>query len=84
MITKNEDSITIECENLDAFISREDLRSIKSQLMDLQGQIQEIANYAEAKANAMELREKGNVKLALVYDAICEKVYFNLPAWAKW
>ena len=43
-----------------------------------------IRNYCWNKATAMGLRSSGRVQQAIVYERICERIYGNLPAWARW
>lgn len=43
-----------------------------------------IRAYCWNKATAMELRAKGNIERALEYERICERVYGELPQWARW
>jgi len=43
-----------------------------------------IGHYASNKATAMRCRKEGNIKSALIYEQICERVYNNLPTWARW
>ncbi len=41
--------------------------------------------YAVNKALAMGLREDGiNISIALEYEAICDRIYKDLPEYAKW
>ncbi len=40
--------------------------------------------YAINKAVAMSLRLEGNIKVALEYEAICDRIYKDLPQYAKW
>lgn len=44
----------------------------------------DLGNYAINKSVAMELRAKGDIQRALVYEAICERIYAELPGFAKW
>jgi len=41
-------------------------------------------NYAWNKLTATQLRLDGKVNSALSYEAICDRIYAELPAWAKW
>jgi len=64
--------------NLDAFsIDPADLR----QLAEVYGGL---AAYADLKANAMELRLKGDIEAALSFERSCETTYRRLPQWARW
>ena len=40
--------------------------------------------YAASKATAMTCRTRGNIQTAQVYETICERIYSELPQWAKW
>lgn len=44
----------------------------------------ELANYAMNKAVAMQCRVDGNVAVAIDYEAICDRIYAELPEWARW
>lgn len=43
-----------------------------------------LRHYCWNKIAAMVLRAKGEIDKALVYEAICERLYNSLPTWAKW
>ena len=43
-----------------------------------------LAHYAYNKATAMRCRLKGDITAALMYEAICERIYNNLPEYARW
>ena len=43
-----------------------------------------LEQYAANKATAMKLRAEGNVATAMVYEAICDRLYRQLPEFAKW
>lgn len=42
------------------------------------------AHYAYNKATAIDCRLRGEIKVALEYEAICDRIYKDLPAWARW
>lgn len=44
----------------------------------------DLANYAANKATAMLCRERGEVESAQTYEGICDRIYRNLPDFAKW
>ena len=44
----------------------------------------DLANYASNKATAMSCRERGLIGTALSYEAICDNIYAELPAFARW
>lgn len=44
----------------------------------------DLGNYASNKAVAMDLRLKGQIQGALSYEAICERIYNQLPEYARW
>lgn len=43
-----------------------------------------LRTYADYKALAMSLRERGQITGALHEEAYCERIYNNLPAFARW
>ena len=43
----------------------------------------DLAAYACNKATAMSCRAAGNIKSALCYEDICDKIYAAMPAWAR-
>jgi len=45
---------------------------------------QAISNYVWNKYTAMELREKGDIARALVYEHICDMIYNSLPQQYRW
>jgi hypothetical protein len=84
MITRTDSSLAIEAENLDGFIDPQDLRKLQAEIKERIGDLQGIAKYCSLKADAMELRLKGNIPLAARFEDHCEQVYKTLPKWAKW
>ncbi len=44
----------------------------------------DLANYASNKATAMGCRGRGDINNALQYENICDRIYSNLPAFARW
>jgi hypothetical protein len=44
----------------------------------------DLGAYACNKAIALGLRSDGQIGNAQKYERICERIYRNLPAWAKW
>jgi hypothetical protein len=64
--------------NLDCFSTDPaDLR----QLAEVYGRL---AAFADLKANAMELRSRGDIEAALSFERACETTYRRLPGWARW
>jgi hypothetical protein len=43
-----------------------------------------LRNYAANKATAMGLRAEGKISTAMMYEAICERLYGDLPEFAQW
>lgn len=43
-----------------------------------------LGNYASNKATAIFLRTEGNIAGAMAYEDIADRIYNNLPEWAKW
>ena len=43
-----------------------------------------VAQYARLKAGAMRDRANGNVQSALTQESWCDRIYAQLPEWAKW
>ena len=43
-----------------------------------------LASYASNKATAMRCRERGDVEVALMYEGICDRIYKQLPTFARW
>lgn len=43
-----------------------------------------LAHYAYNKATAMRCRERGDILAAQNYEAICDRIYDQLPSFAKW
>lgn len=46
--------------------------------------MQDLRAYAANKATAMALRSDGEIQNALTYEGICERIYDDLPVWARW
>lgn len=47
------------------------------------GAARTLKRYAASKATAMSLRATGNIAAALRYEAICERLYKELPDFAR-
>ena len=43
-----------------------------------------IRAYCHNKATAMDCRSRGQIAVAQKYEAICERLYGELPQWARW
>ena len=43
----------------------------------------DLANYASNKSAAMGCRLRGDIAQALMYEAICDRIYNELPDWAR-
>jgi hypothetical protein len=43
----------------------------------------DLACYASNKATAIACRLRGDVNAALIYEGICDRLYAELPDWAK-
>jgi hypothetical protein len=44
----------------------------------------DLANYASNKATAQDCRLRGDIKAALIYEGICDRIYDRLPEFARW
>jgi hypothetical protein len=44
----------------------------------------DVANYASNKATAMQCRMRGDMQAAGIYERICERIYEDLPEFARW
>lgn len=44
----------------------------------------DLGNYAANKATAMQCRLRGDINAALMYEGICERIYNDLPEYARW
>jgi hypothetical protein len=44
----------------------------------------DLRNYAWNKITAMACRVDGRIDAALAYERICDRIYAELPEWAKW
>lgn len=42
-----------------------------------------LGHYASNKATAIDCRLRGDIPAALMYESICDRIYRELPAWAK-
>lgn len=43
-----------------------------------------IGHYASSKATAMMCRDRGDIQAAMMYEAICDRIYDRLPEYARW
>ena len=46
--------------------------------------VHDLNNYAWTKLIAMNCREIGKIDKALSYEGICERIYNDLPEYARW
>lgn len=44
----------------------------------------QLGNYAANKATAMRCRSEGRIQAALTYEGICDRIYGELPEFARW
>lgn len=44
----------------------------------------QLAHYASNRATAMSCRLRGEILAATVYEGILDRIYRELPEWAKW
>lgn len=44
----------------------------------------DLVNYAWNTITARKCRERGEIYTALRYEAIAQRIYDNLPEWARW
>lgn len=66
-----------EAINLDGFTQVEDVQEM-ARVFGL------LSCYAEAKANAIRMRLRGDIEAARSFEKNCEYTYGDLPVWAKW
>ena len=69
--------------NLDA-MNEDELLAFETKARQDRQTLQALINYAEAKRLAIECRLKGNIALAMKFEATAETVYNRLPMHAKW
>lgn len=46
--------------------------------------MKDLVCYARNKEMAMRCRLRGEIQTALRYEEICDRIYSELPDWAKW
>ena len=46
--------------------------------------VRDLRNYAWNKITAMQCRLRGDIERATYYEAICDRIYDGLPAFARW
>lgn len=56
----------------------------ENDLIDLEPVMRELAEYCKYKSAAMRWRKEGYVGQARAYEDTCDRIYKNLPEWAKW
>lgn len=44
----------------------------------------QLSDYASLKASAMRARLKGDIQFAIRHENGCERIYKQLPEWARW
>ena len=68
--------ITFEVPNLDC--------QFPDELEALAPVLEKLANYSHLKAQAMRHREAGRIDIALRLESWCDRIYSQLPEWARW
>lgn len=53
-------------------------------LHDAIGTFEQLASYCRLRLAARDVRRVGRVDMALRLEADAERIYLNLPEWAKW
>lgn len=56
----------------------------QSELRNLAGVLRKLAHYASQKACAMDWRAKGDIKMALLAEAVLDKLYQEIPEEYRW
>ncbi|MHC4299607.1 MAG: hypothetical protein ACYS7Y_20195 [Planctomycetota bacterium] len=46
--------------------------------------VRDLKNYAWNKVTAMACRSRGEIDTAIMYEGICERIYEDLPEYARW
>lgn len=69
---------------LDAFNEPEDLADCHADFKAMAEVFTQLARYASVKKCATQLRLKGNIAAAQVFEQRCGKIYKSLPEWARW
>jgi hypothetical protein len=54
------------------------------ELRELGASLEMLANYCRIKAAAMSHREAGRLDIALRLESWCDRIYSQLPEWARW
>ncbi len=74
----------METPNLDCELSLDELK-IFTGVEGFSDSINEdLKRYASAKAAAIEARLAGHIESALRYESACDRIYSNLPEYARW
>ncbi len=70
--------------NLDCFVSPDEAEQQRKEFLALIPVFKALANYCEAKSEAMKHRLAGRIELANKICAYAEEIYSKLPPEAKW
>jgi len=62
----------------------DDLSVDPAELREAAVVLEKLARYARKKATAMETRMAGNIPAAMVHEVLLERIYKDLPEWARW
>lgn len=80
----NEDCLLQAFPNLDGFTDPTDLGRFRGECQMVREAIQNLARYAEAKHDAMQLRTDGKIEDALRLEESADRIFSQLPKWARW
>ena len=70
--------------NLDCYVSPDEAAEAAKEIREVSKGLDLLASYAKVKARAMQFRLDGKINQALVQEQICDRIYKQLPDWAKW
>lgn len=80
----NETELSNALPNLDGYTDPNELNLFRIECKAVQKALKNLSSYAEAKQGAIELRLRGDIRRAQLFDTAADTIYARLPEWAKW
>lgn len=69
--------------NLDAIEDDREMAGLCIDFKNIEALCHMLATYCEAKSDAIHWRKEGKINTAVMLEAKCDRIYKQLPHWAK-
>jgi hypothetical protein len=83
-VSNLENALTNELPNLDAIIEPSQVTAMRKEFERFEVIFRLLKQYCQWKEDAMTHRLAGKIVTAKLYELQCDRIYKQLPEWAKW